>query len=324
MSEDKKVLLEVQKVKKEFVTSKSLTGKPLKIVHAVDSVDLTIYEGETIGVVGESGCGKSTLGRCILQLIRPTAGNVLYRGEDITKLNKEQMRQMRRKMQLIFQDPYASLNPRMTVLELIMAPLEAFGIGTMEERVQRVKEIMELVGMPENMMNRYPHEFSGGQRQRIVIARALVLNPEFVVCDEPVSALDVSVRAQVLNLIQELKKKKHLTYMFISHDLSVVKYISDDIAVMYLGRIVEIAEKNELYNNPQHPYTKALLSAIPIPDVDNKMKREILTGDVPSPLNPPSGCYFHTRCKYATERCKTECPALHDVGNGHMVACHLT
>ena len=324
MSEDKKVLLEVQKVKKEFVTSKSLTGKPLKIVHAVDSVDLTIYEGETIGVVGESGCGKSTLGRCILQLIRPTAGNVLYRGEDITKLNKEQMRQMRRKMQLIFQDPYASLNPRMTVLELIMAPLEAFGIGTMEERVQRVKEIMELVGMPENMMNRYPHEFSGGQRQRIVIARALVLNPEFVVCDEPVSALDVSVRAQVLNLIQELKKKKHLTYMFISHDLSVVKYISDRIAVMYLGRIVEIAEKNELYNNPQHPYTKALLSAIPIPDVDNKMKREILTGDVPSSLNPPSGCYFHTRCKYATERCKTECPALHDVGNGHMVACHLT
>ena len=324
MSEDKKVLLEVQKVKKEFVTSKSLTGKPLKIVHAVDSVDLTIYEGETIGVVGESGCGKSTLGRCILQLIKPTAGHVLYRGEDITKLNKEQMRQMRRKMQLIFQDPYASLNPRMTVLELIMAPLEAFGIGTMEERVQRVKEIMELVGMPENMMNRYPHEFSGGQRQRIVIARALVLNPEFVVCDEPVSALDVSVRAQVLNLIQELKKKKHLTYMFISHDLSVVKYISDRIAVMYLGRIVEIAEKNELYNNPQHPYTKALLSAIPIPDVDNKMKREILTGDVPSPLNPPSGCYFHTRCKYATERCKTECPALHDVGNGHMVACHLT
>ena len=324
MSEDKKVLLEVQKVKKEFVTSKSLTGKPVKIVHAVDSVDLTISEGETIGVVGESGCGKSTLGRCILQLIKPTAGHVLYRGEDITKLNKEQMRQMRRKMQLIFQDPYASLNPRMTVLELIMAPLEAFGIGTMEERVQRVKEIMELVGMPENMMNRYPHEFSGGQRQRIVIARALVLNPEFVVCDEPVSALDVSVRAQVLNLIQELKKKKHLTYMFISHDLSVVKYISDRIAVMYLGRIVEIAEKNELYNNPQHPYTKALLSVIPIPDVDNKMKREILTGDVPSPLNPPSGCYFHTRCKYATERCKTECPALHDVGNGHMVACHLT
>ena len=308
------------------VIHRSRTGGVLRpgTVHAVDDVSLAVRRGQTLGLVGESGCGKSTLGRCILQLIRPTAGNVLYRGEDITKLNKEQMRQMRRKMQLIFQDPYASLNPRMTVLELIMAPLEAFGIGTMEERVKRVKEIMELVGMPENMMNRYPHEFSGGQRQRIVIARALVLNPEFVVCDEQVSALDVSVRAQVLNLIQELKKKKHLTYMFISHDLSVVKYISDRIAVMYLGRIVEIAEKNELYNNPQHPYTKALLSAIPIPDVDNKMKREILTGDVPSPLNPPSGCYFHTRCKYATERCKTECPALHDVGNGHMVACHLT
>ena len=317
-------VLEIKDLKLHYPVQAGLLRKQVGSVKAVDGVTLEIRRGEILGLVGESGCGKSSLGRCILQLIRPTAGNVLYRGEDITKLNKEQMRQMRRKMQLIFQDPYASLNPRMTVLELIMAPLEAFGIGTMEERVQRVKEIMELVGMPENMMNRDPHEFSGGQRQRIVIARALVLNPEFVVCDEPVSALDVSVRAQVLNLIQELKKKKHLTYMFISHDLSVVKYISDRIAVMYLGRIVEIAEKNELYNNPQHPYTKALLSAIPIPDVDNKMKREILTGDVPSPLNPPSGCYFHTRCKYATERCKTECPALHDVGNGHMVACHLT
>ena len=310
-------ILEVKHLKKYFNTPKGT-------LHAVDDVSFTLERGKTLGIVGESGCGKSTTGRAILRLIEPTAGEVIFNGEDITKKNKEQMRLLRREMQLIFQDPYASLNPRMTVLELIMAPLEAFGIGTMEERVQRVKEIMELVGMPENMMNRYPHEFSGGQRQRIVIARALVLNPEFVVCDEPVSALDVSVRAQVLNLIQELKKKKHLTYMFISHDLSVVKYISDRIAVMYLGRIVEIAEKNELYNNPQHPYTKALLSAIPIPDVDNKMKREILTGDVPSPLNPPSGCYFHTRCKYATERCKTECPALHDVGNGHMVACHLT
>ena len=211
----------------------------------------------------------------------------------------------------------------MTVLELIKAPLDAYKIGNNEERIKKVKEIMELVGMPENMMNRYPHEFSGGQRQRIVIARALVLDPEFVVCDEPVSALDVSVRAQVLNLIQDLQKTKKLTYLFISHDLSVVKYVSDRIAVMYLGRIVEIAEKSELYNNPQHPYTKALLSAIPIPDVDRKMKREILTGDVPSPLNPPKGCYFNTRCKYASERCRQECPALHDIGNGHMVACHL-
>ena len=281
MTDKSNVLVELKDVKKEFVTAKTFMGKPLKTVHAVDQVNLSIYEGETIGVVGESGCGKSTLGRSILRLINPTAGQVLYRGDDITKYDKEQMRQMRRKMQLIFRDPYASLNPRMTVLELIKAPLDAFGTGTNEERIQKVKEIMELVGMPENMMNRYPHEFSGGQRQRIVIARALVLDPEFVVCDEPVSALDVSVRAQVLNLIQDLQKTKKLTYLFISHDLSVVKYVSDRIAVMYLGRIVEIATKDELYNNPQHPYTKALLSAIPIPDVDNKMKREILTGDVP-------------------------------------------
>ena len=323
MRSNKNILVELKNVKKEFITAKTMTGKPLKIVHAVDRINLSIYEGETIGVVGESGCGKSTLGRSILRLIDPTSGQVLYKGDDITKYNKEQMRQMRKKMQLIFQDPYASLNPRMTVLELIKAPLDAFGMGSNEERIQKVKEIMELVGMPENMMNRYPHEFSGGQRQRIVIARALVLDPEFVVCDEPVSALDVSVRAQVLNLIQDLQKTKKLTYLFISHDLSVVKYVSDRIAVMYLGRIVEIAEKDELYNNPQHPYTKALLSAIPIPDVDNKMKREILTGDVPSPLNPPRGCYFHTRCKYAAGRCSQECTKLHDVGGGHMVSCHL-
>jgi len=323
MTQNKTVLVEVKDVKKEFVTAKSFLGKPQKVVHAVEDVNLTIYEGETIGIVGESGCGKSTLGRTILQLIKPTSGQVLYRGEDITKLNKEEMRQMRRKMQLIFQDPYASLNPRMTVLELIKAPLDAYKIGTNQERIQKVKEIMELVGMPENMMNRYPHEFSGGQRQRIVIARALVLDPEFVVCDEPVSALDVSVRAQVLNLIQDLQKTKKLTYLFISHDLSVVKYVSDRIAVMYLGKIVEVATKDELYNNPQHPYTKALLSAIPIPDVNKKMKREILTGDVPSPLNPPKGCYFNTRCKYASEQCRQSCPMLHDIGNGHLVACHL-
>ena len=321
MSEDKKVLLEVQKVKKEFVTSKSLTGKPLKIVHAVDSVDLTIYEGETIGVVGESGCGKSTLGRCILQLIRPTAGNVLYRGEDITKLNKEQMRQMRRKMQLIFQDPYASLNPRMTVLELIMAPLEAFGIGTMEERVQRVKEIMELVGMPENMMNRYPHEFSGGQRQRIVIARALVLNPEFVVCDEPVSALDVSIQAQIINLLQDLREKDNISFLFIAHDMSVVKYISDRIGVMYLGHLMEEAETEELFANPLHPYAQALLSAVPNPDPHVKKEIVVLQGDLPSPMNPPVGCVFHTRCPYATEKCSLKVPSMHEVSPGHRVAC---
>lgn len=323
MMENKNVLVELRDVKKEFITARTFTGKPLKTVHAVDRVNLSIYEGETIGVVGESGCGKSTLGRSILRLLDPTAGQVLYKGHDITKYSKEQMRQMRKKMQLIFQDPYASLNPRMTVLELIKAPLDAFNEGSSGERIQKVREIMELVGMPENMMNRYPHEFSGGQRQRIVIARALVLDPEFVVCDEPVSALDVSVRAQVLNLIRDLQKSKKLTYLFISHDLSVVKYVSDRIAVMYLGRIVEIAGKDELYNNPKHPYTKALLSAIPIPDVDNKMNREILTGDVPSPLNPPEGCYFHTRCKYAAKQCSMECPELHDAGGDHMVSCHL-
>lgn len=318
------VILEVKNVEKFFYGNKKLFQKDRPVVKAVNDVSFTINEGETFGIVGESGCGKSTLGRTVIRLLNPTSGQVLYKGTDLATLSGEEMRKLRQEIQIIFQDPYASLNPRMTVRELIQAPLDVYSHESEAEKLAKVKNIMAKVGLREEYMSKYPHEFSGGQRQRIVIARALVLNPEFVVCDEPVSALDVSVRAQVLNLIQELKKKKHLTYMFISHDLSVVKYISDRIAVMYLGRIVEIAEKNELYNNPQHPYTKALLSAIPIPDVDNKMKREILTGDVPSPLNPPSGCYFHTRCKYATERCKTECPALHDVGNGHMVACHLT
>lgn len=323
MTDKSNVLVELKDVKKEFVTAKTFMGKPLKTVHAVDQVNLSIYEGETIGVVGESGCGKSTLGRSILRLINPTAGQVLYRGDDITKYDKEQMRQMRRKMQLIFQDPYASLNPRMTVLELIKAPLDAFGTGTNEERIQKVKEIMELVGMPENMMNRYPHEFSGGQRQRIVIARALVLDPEFVVCDEPVSALDVSVRAQVLNLIQDLQKTKKLTYLFISHDLSVVRYICDRIMVMYLGNVMEIADKKALYEDAKHPYTQALLSAIPIPDMDIEYNKIHLEGDVPSPFNPPQGCRFHTRCRYATEKCRVQVPELKDVGDRHFVACHL-
>lgn len=321
--EQNNVLIDIQGLKKNFITAKTFTGKPLKTVHAVDNVNLQIYRGETLGVVGESGCGKSTFGRSILRLIEPTEGKVFYQDADITAYGKEEIRQMRKKMQLIFQDPYASLNPRMTVFELIKAPLDAFNIGTKQEKFERVTEIMDLVGMPQKMMNRYPHEFSGGQRQRIVIARALVLNPEFVVCDEPVSALDVSIRAQILNLLQELKKKKKLTYLFISHDLSVVKYISDRIAVMYLGRVVEIADKDELYNNPVHPYTKALLSAIPIPDVECVMKRVVLNGDVPSPINPPSGCHFHTRCKYATDKCKTECPALKTLNGSHQVACHL-
>ena len=278
-------------------------------------LNLEVEEGELVSLLGPSGCGKSTTLRVVAGFIDPQGGTFTLDGEDMTKVPVH-----KRQFGLVFQS-YA-LFPHLSVYDNV-----AFGLRTrkMDKDVidKKVKEILEVCGLTE-LADRFPKQMSGGQRQRIGIARALAVNPKLIVCDEPVSALDVSVRAQVLNLIQELKKKKHLTYMFISHDLSVVKYISDRIAVMYLGRIVEIAEKNELYNNPQHPYTKALLSAIPIPDVDNKMKREILTGDVPSPLNPPSGCYFHTRCKYATERCKTECPALHDVGNGHMVACHLT
>ena len=321
-AEGRTPLLQVDHLKTHFDVTKGLFS-PKQIVKAVDDVSFCVGQGETYGLVGESGCGKSTLGRSILRLINPTAGQVLYRGDDITKYDKEQMRQMRRKMQLIFQDPYASLNPRMTVLELIKAPLDAFGTGTNEERIQKVKEIMELVGMPENMMNRYPHEFSGGQRQRIVIARALVLNPRFVVCDEPVSALDVSVRAQVLNLMMDLQKELDLTYLFISHDLSVVRYICDRIMVMYLGNVMEIADKKALYEDAKHPYTQALLSAIPIPDMDIEYNKIHLEGDVPSPFNPPQGCRFHTRCRYATEKCRVQVPELKDVGDRHFVACHL-
>ena len=317
----KEVLMEVQHLSQLF----SMTGK--KVFRAVDDVSFELRKGEILGLVGESGSGKSTTARCIMNISSSPGGHIFYKGIDV--LDKKQFRKNRKALQaerqMIFQDSASSLNQRMRVEDIILEPLKLSHRKPKQGSYREEAEFqLKYVGLDSSFLDRYPSELSGGQRQRIVIARALVLNPEFVVCDEPVSALDVSVRAQVLNLIQELKKKKHLTYMFISHDLSVVKYISDRIAVMYLGRIVEIAEKNELYNNPQHPYTKALLSAIPIPDVDNKMKREILTGDVPSPLNPPSGCYFHTRCKYATERCKTECPALHDVGNGHMVACHLT
>ena len=323
---EQKTLVEVQHLQQYFPAGG--VGKNRKYVQAVDDVSFAIRKGETLGLVGESGCGKTTTGRTLLRLYEPTGGKIYYDGNLLFDKEKKiavDMLPYRRRMQIVFQDPYASLDPRMTIGDIVGEGIDIHHLcANAKERHDKIISLLERVGLNSEHANRYPHEFSGGQRQRIGIARAIVLNPSLVVCDEPVSALDVSVRAQVLNLIQELKKKKHLTYMFISHDLSVVKYISDRIAVMYLGRIVEIAEKNELYNNPQHPYTKALLSAIPIPDVDNKMKREILTGDVPSPLNPPSGCYFHTRCKYATERCKTECPVLHDVGNGHMVACHLT
>ena len=318
MFKESDIVLSAKHIVKQFPASHGRT------LTACNDINLNVYKGKTLGIVGESGCGKSTFVRMVISLDKPTSGEILYHGKNLAGLSKKETWLNRQNMQMVFQDPLASFDPKMKIVDILTEPLINFGKLKKSEKEAKARELLEMVELPGDFVDRYPHNMSGGQRQRIVIARALVLNPEFVVCDEPVSALDVSVRAQVLNLIQELKKKKHLTYMFISHDLSVVKYISDRIAVMYLGRIVEIAEKNELYNNPQHPYTKALLSAIPIPDVDNKMKREILTGDVPSPLNPPSGCYFHTRCKYATERCKTECPALHDVGNGHMVACHLT
>ena len=322
MSENTNILLETKNLSKYFTGKKGLLNRQPAQVKAVDHVSLTVNKGETLGLVGESGCGKSTLGRTILHLIPATEGQVLYNGEDILTYDKKKMWEMRRKLQIIFQDPYSSLNPRMTVYDLISAPLEVYKIGTKAERREMVEEILQEVGLDKQYLNRFPHEFSGGQRQRIGIARALILNPEFVVCDEAVSALDVSVRAQVLNLMRNMQQKKNLTYLFISHDLSVVRHISDRIAVMYLGSVAEVAEKAQLYSNPMHPYTKALLSAIPLPDVKKKRQRIILQGDVPSAYNPPSGCKFHTRCPYATDRCKQEIPVLRQMEKGHQVACH--
>ena len=322
MSENTNILLETKDLSKYFTAKKGLLNRQPSQVKAVDHVSLTVNKGETLGLVGESGCGKSTLGRTILRLIPATEGQVLYNGEDILTYDKKKMWEMRRKLQIIFQDPYSSLNPRMTVYDLISAPLEVYKIGTKAERREMVEEILQEVGLDKQYLNRFPHEFSGGQRQRIGIARALILNPEFVVCDEAVSALDVSVRAQVLNLMKNMQQKKNLTYLFISHDLSVVRHISDRIAVMYLGSVAEIAQKAQLYSNPMHPYTKALLSAIPLPDVKKKRQRIILEGDVPSAYNPPSGCKFHTRCPYATDRCKQEIPVLRQMEKGHQVACH--
>lgn len=316
-----KHLVEVEHLRQYF--SAGGFGKNKKFVRAVDDVSFYVDKGETLGLVGESGCGKSTLGRTILRLIPMTSGQVLYEGQDIAAYDKKKMWEMRKKMQIIFQDPYSSLNPRMTVLDLVSAPLQVYGIGSREEQKEMVISMLGDVGLDKQYLNRFPHEFSGGQRQRIGIARALILNPEFVVCDEAVSALDVSVRAQVLNLMKKMQKKRNLTYLFISHDLSVVRHVSDRVAVMYLGSIVEIAGKKELYSTPRHPYTQALLSAIPIPDANRKRNRIILEGDVPSAYNPPSGCKFHTRCPYAQERCRTEVPGLRPAGDGgHLVACH--
>ncbi|HLQ34982.1 MAG TPA: dipeptide ABC transporter ATP-binding protein [Chloroflexota bacterium] len=293
-------------------------------VQAVDGVSFEVRRGETLGLVGESGCGKSTLGRAILQLYRPTEGDVIFEGTDLTKIGGERLRRMRRRMQMIFQDPYASLNPRMTVGSIVAEPIEIHKLARGKEKRERVQELLKVCGLNPYFANRYPHEFSGGQRQRIGIARALAVNPAFIVADEPVSALDVSIQAQIINLLEELQDEFQLTYLFIAHDLSVVRHISDRVAVMYLGRIVELADRDELYLNPAHPYTKALLSAVPIPDprIERKRERIILTGDVPTPVNPPQGCRFHTRCPIAIEVCAEVDPEWRDIGGNHWVACH--
>jgi oligopeptide transport system ATP-binding protein len=318
------VLLQVEGLKMHFpISSGFIIQRQVGAVRAVDGLDFFIRKGETLGLVGESGCGKSTAGRSILQLYKPTAGKVLFKGQDITKIGREEMRAMRRQMQMIFQDPYASLNPRMTVGDIISEPLKVHNLVSGKDRNERVQELLRVVGLNPYFANRYPHEFSGGQRQRIGIARALAVNPEFIVADEPISALDVSIRAQIINLMEDLQSEFGLTYLFIAHDLSVVRHISDRVAVMYLGKIVELADRQELYEKPLMPYTKALLSAVPIPDPIAEMKREriILTGDVPSPINPPSGCHFHTRCPIAIDACKEIDPPLQEKAPGHWAAC---
>ena len=314
-------LLEIRNLQKNFLVKKTFKRTDRVYLKAVDGVDLTMEKGETVGLVGESGCGKSTLGRTILKLHSVSGGQIFYNGTEITNYSVDQMMPYRKKMQLIFQDPFASLNPRKTVFQSVKSPLDIAGELDREQKKQKVIQMLDVVGMGEKYLNKYPHEMSGGQRQRIVIARALINNPELVVCDEPVSALDVSVRSQVLNLIKDLQEQMNLAYLFISHDLSVVQYICDKVAVMYLGKIVEIADKQELFARPLHPYTKALLSAIPVPDIHRKKDEIILEGEVPSPLHPPKGCRFHTRCPYATEHCSQEMPQLQDVDGKRKVAC---
>lgn len=315
-------LLEVRGLKKYFPVKTGFWGRE-KVVRAVDGVHLTVYPGETLSIVGESGCGKSTTGRCILRLIEPTEGEILFQGRDIRALNAAGLRAARRDMQLVFQDPFASLNPRKTVGQILQNPLIVHGIGTPAERRKRVEEMIEIVGLTRQHLDRFPHEFSGGQRQRIGIARALILRPKLVVADEPVSALDVSIQAQILNLLKDLQREFQLTYLFISHDLSVVRHISDRVAVMYLGKVVEVADKKALYERPAHPYTQALLSAVPVPDPTREVNRIILEGDLPSPANPPSGCQFHPRCRHCMEVCRTTVPPLKEAEPGHLVACHL-
>jgi oligopeptide transport system ATP-binding protein len=322
---NKRVLVEVRDLKKHFpIRSGIIIQREVAAVKAVDGVSFDVYEGETLGLVGESGCGKSTTGRTILQLYRATSGSVKFEGQELTTLKGEPLRKMRRKMQMVFQDPYASLNPRMSVGRIVAEPLVVHNIGTRKEREERVAELLELVGLNPYFVRRYPHEFSGGQRQRIGLARSLALNPNFIVADEPISALDVSIQAQVVNLLQRLQQDLNLTYLFIAHDLSMVRHLCNRVAVMYLGKIVEVAESEELYTNPLHPYTQALLSAVPVPDpvVEEKRQRIILKGDVPSPVNPPKGCHFNTRCPVSIDVCYDRDPELIEVQPGHWVACH--
>lgn len=323
MADNRDVLLEVCNLIKYFPITGGIFSRTVGNVKAVDGVSFSIRQGETLGIVGESGCGKSTTGRVILRLLEPTGGQAFFEGEDIFALKGEDVRKLRRQMQIIFQDPYSSLNPRMTVGELIGEPLKVHGIMNQADRKVRVNQLLEVVGLNAYHYKKYPHEFSGGQRQRVGIARALALNPKLIICDEPVSALDVSIQSQVLNLLKDLQQEFQLTYMFISHNLSVVKHISDRVGVMYLGKIVEMADTDQLFANPQHPYTISLLSAIPNMDPASECERIVLKGDVPDPVNVPSGCRFHTRCPYQWDRCSVEDPCFRDIGNAHFVACHL-
>jgi oligopeptide transport system ATP-binding protein len=325
LQNNNEALLKVEDLKMHFPIYRGVLQRQVGAVHAVDGVSFDVKRGETLGLVGESGCGKSTTGRAILQLYKPTAGSVIFEGTDLISLKHEEMRKTRRKIQMIFQDPYASLNPRMTVHDIIAEPMMVHNTAIGKEMNERVEHLLELVNLNPAFASRYPHEFSGGQRQRIGIARALALQPSFIVCDEPISALDVSIQAQVVNLLEELQEQFNLTYLFIAHDLSMVRHISKRVAVMYLGVIMELADRDDLYLSPLHPYTQALLSAVPIPDpiADSKRRRVILEGDVPSPVNPPSGCRFRTRCPIAEKMCAESRPDFREVTPGHFVACHL-
>ncbi len=326
MADNNEVLVEVQDLKMYFpITQGILIQRHVGDIKAVDGITFQVRRGETLGLVGESGCGKSTTGRALLHLYEPTAGEVIFDGVNLIDVGGEELRQMRRRMQMIFQDPYASLNPRMTVGNIVGEPFDVHNILPRKERRARVQELLEIVGLNPYFINRYPHEFSGGQRQRIGVARALAVQPDFIVCDEPISALDVSIQAQIINLLEELQDEFDLTYLFIAHDLSVVRHISDRIAVMYLGKLVELADRDTLYENPLHPYTRALLSAVPIPDpdVEDQRQRMILEGDVPSPSEPPKGCNFCTRCPEVMGICREQEPEWRDTGDGHWVACHL-